>query len=105
MKPIQDQELQRLAHGVVLGRTADGGPVERAVAALGADDRRWLRRRSRAAWCRRTALAALLLAFAVALPTAVRLAAPHGVITATGDAHEAYLSVCYVLENQNPSVS
>ena len=61
MKPIQDQELQRLAHGVVLGRTADGGPVERAVAALEADDRRWLRRRSRAAWCRRTALAAMAM--------------------------------------------
>ena len=45
--------------------------------------------------------AALLLVLAVAVPSAVRLSAPHGVITSTGDPHEAYLAACYAIENQS----
>lgn len=97
---LQDKNLRRLALGVVR-RRAGGSPVGEMESALAADNRRWLHRRSCAAWRRRVALAAVLLALAVALPTAARLTVSHGIVTSTGDPREAILDVYYVLENQN----
>jgi hypothetical protein len=101
MNTIQEKDLRRLAIISALLRPAVGGPVEQIEAAYGDDNRRWLRRRAHAAVRRRLVLAALLLVLAVAVPSAVRLSAPHGVITSTGDPHEAYLAACYAIENQS----
>ena len=100
MNTIQEKDLRRLAITSALLRPAVGGPVEQIEAAYGDDNRRWLRRRAHAAVRRRLVLAALLLVLAVAVPSVVRLSAPHGVITSTGDPHEAYLAACYAIENQ-----
>lgn len=100
-----DKELARLLYAGAARRGAEGSPDGRLARALESDNRRWAQRRAHAAWRRRTTAAALLLALSVGLPAVLRLAAPYGNVVTHADPREAYNAVCYLLENQNPTVA
>ena len=100
----EEKTLQNLLLAAGERHAAQGTPAGRLCASLAHDNHRWVCHRHRTTWRHRALISLALLAFSVALPSAVRATWPYDHIVGTGDSRQAYYSVCYILTYQHSQV-